>query len=362
MPRRGWADRGVGASRPPRPLRRLHRRHVQGRAGLGRGPRGAAAGAPDGSAGGAAMLLPVFIVSDMVGVWLFRRDFDSRNLAILIPASLLGVLIATLLAPGAAGRGVPDRHRPDRAGLLCALLARPRTEPAAAPGRPAARCLLGDHDGGDELHLPFREPAVPDLRAAAETAQAGLRRDHDDHLRGGEPLEGAGLLGGRALRAYRPRGSADPDGGGRGRDLRRQPPDEAAARAHLCRRDRGGAPAPCRSASSGKARRRFGRCRPGLKRGSPLRTTALATSTSRTSAGPWDGASLPPSLALYPGRGSAHADTRRLRHQSASPRGRAGACPAPFGLDSGLGQPLNRSAVPGSSPAYGGHGRHSKPP
>ena len=47
----------------------------------------------------AAMLLPVFIVSDMVGVWLFRRNFDPRNLAILIPASLLGVLVATLLAP-----------------------------------------------------------------------------------------------------------------------------------------------------------------------------------------------------------------------------------------------------------------------
>jgi len=47
----------------------------------------------------AAMLLPVFIVSDMVGVWLFRRDFDRRNLAILIPASLFGVLVATLLAP-----------------------------------------------------------------------------------------------------------------------------------------------------------------------------------------------------------------------------------------------------------------------
>ena len=47
----------------------------------------------------AAMRLPVFIVSDMAGVWRFRRDFDSSNLAILIPASLRGVLIATLLAP-----------------------------------------------------------------------------------------------------------------------------------------------------------------------------------------------------------------------------------------------------------------------
>lgn len=47
----------------------------------------------------AAMLLPVFIVSDIVGIWLFRRDFSRRNLAILIPAGLAGVLVATVLAP-----------------------------------------------------------------------------------------------------------------------------------------------------------------------------------------------------------------------------------------------------------------------
>ena len=47
----------------------------------------------------AALLLPVFIVSDMVGLWLYRRSFDARNLSILIPAGLLGVVIATALAP-----------------------------------------------------------------------------------------------------------------------------------------------------------------------------------------------------------------------------------------------------------------------
>jgi uncharacterized protein len=39
----------------------------------------------------AAILLPIFIVSDMYGLYLFRRDFDARNLAILIPASLVGI-------------------------------------------------------------------------------------------------------------------------------------------------------------------------------------------------------------------------------------------------------------------------------
>jgi uncharacterized membrane protein YfcA len=39
----------------------------------------------------AGMLLPVYIVSDMFGVYAYRREFSRRNLAILLPASALGV-------------------------------------------------------------------------------------------------------------------------------------------------------------------------------------------------------------------------------------------------------------------------------
>ena len=39
----------------------------------------------------AALLLPVYIVSDMVGLWAYRRDYSTRNLAILIPAMVFGV-------------------------------------------------------------------------------------------------------------------------------------------------------------------------------------------------------------------------------------------------------------------------------
>ncbi|MEM7463297.1 MAG: sulfite exporter TauE/SafE family protein [Pseudomonadota bacterium] len=47
----------------------------------------------------AALLLPIYIISDLVGVWLYRRHFDSRNLKIIIPAGLLGVFIGYLVAP-----------------------------------------------------------------------------------------------------------------------------------------------------------------------------------------------------------------------------------------------------------------------
>jgi uncharacterized membrane protein YfcA len=39
----------------------------------------------------AAMLLPVYIVSDMVGLWAYRKEYSARNLAILVPAMVLGV-------------------------------------------------------------------------------------------------------------------------------------------------------------------------------------------------------------------------------------------------------------------------------
>lgn len=46
----------------------------------------------------AALLLPIYIASDMVGVWLYRRRFSRRNLAILLPAALIGVAFGWLTA------------------------------------------------------------------------------------------------------------------------------------------------------------------------------------------------------------------------------------------------------------------------
>ena len=39
----------------------------------------------------AALLLPVYIVSDMVGLWAYRKEYSARNLVILVPAMILGV-------------------------------------------------------------------------------------------------------------------------------------------------------------------------------------------------------------------------------------------------------------------------------
>jgi uncharacterized membrane protein YfcA len=46
----------------------------------------------------AVLLLPIYIISDMVSVWLYRKNFSAPNLKILLPSGILGVLIGWLTA------------------------------------------------------------------------------------------------------------------------------------------------------------------------------------------------------------------------------------------------------------------------
>ncbi|MFK7889238.1 MAG: sulfite exporter TauE/SafE family protein [Granulosicoccus sp.] len=41
----------------------------------------------------AVLLLPIYIVSDVFGVWLYRREYSAQNLKLLIPAGIAGVLL-----------------------------------------------------------------------------------------------------------------------------------------------------------------------------------------------------------------------------------------------------------------------------
>lgn len=50
----------------------------------------------------AAILLPLFIVQDAVGVWAFRKDFDSRTLAWALPGGLIGTILGWWLAASVA--------------------------------------------------------------------------------------------------------------------------------------------------------------------------------------------------------------------------------------------------------------------
>jgi uncharacterized protein len=41
----------------------------------------------------AALLLPIYVVSDLFGLWSYRREFDRRNLSILLPAAIGGIML-----------------------------------------------------------------------------------------------------------------------------------------------------------------------------------------------------------------------------------------------------------------------------
>ena len=47
---------------------------------------------------GAALLLPVYLISDVYSIWIYRHSYSKRNLLILIPAAAIGVLLGWLLA------------------------------------------------------------------------------------------------------------------------------------------------------------------------------------------------------------------------------------------------------------------------
>ncbi len=46
----------------------------------------------------AAMLLPILLVQDVVSVWAFRKSYDGRTLAWMVPGALFGVFLGWLLA------------------------------------------------------------------------------------------------------------------------------------------------------------------------------------------------------------------------------------------------------------------------
>ena len=47
---------------------------------------------------GAALLLPVYLISDIYGIWIYRHSYSAINLKILIPAAAIGVFAGFLLA------------------------------------------------------------------------------------------------------------------------------------------------------------------------------------------------------------------------------------------------------------------------
>jgi len=54
----------------------------------------------------AAVLLPVYVLSDMAGLWVYRREFSRENLRILMPATVAGIATGWATASYVSDRGV----------------------------------------------------------------------------------------------------------------------------------------------------------------------------------------------------------------------------------------------------------------
>jgi len=54
----------------------------------------------------AVLLLPIYVISDVVGVWLYRRSYSAANLKLLIPAGVLGVGVGWLTASHVPERAI----------------------------------------------------------------------------------------------------------------------------------------------------------------------------------------------------------------------------------------------------------------
>ena len=110
---------------------------------------------------GAAILLPLFIVQDVVGVWAFRKNVDWRILAWALPGAVVGTFLGWLLAASVAvwvveaavgiiaiafganrlaqGRGAGGkllRHQPDALGLFWGCISGFTSQVALAGGPP----------------------------------------------------------------------------------------------------------------------------------------------------------------------------------------------------------------------------------
>jgi uncharacterized membrane protein YfcA len=111
----------------------------------------------------AAIMLPILILMDVIGVYAYRRDWDRRNMAIIVPAGLVGICIGwltfrylnddwirVLLGAIACGfvafnvlAGLPKPAQPSRTkGYLCATGSGFTSFVAHAGGPPLAIYLL----------------------------------------------------------------------------------------------------------------------------------------------------------------------------------------------------------------------------
>lgn len=126
----------------------------------------------------AALLLPIYVVSDWFGLYAYRREYDRRNLMILIPAGILGIGVGWLSASVVSERTVGVFI--GTIGLaFCANAWRvrhhpPRPRPADVPrgllwGAAAGFTSFVSHSGGPPYQVYVLPQRLPKMVFAGTT-------------------------------------------------------------------------------------------------------------------------------------------------------------------------------------------------
>src|SRR5829696_10404866 len=110
----------------------------------------------------AAVMLPILIVQDVVTVFAYRHSWDRRNVAILVPSAILGIVAGYLLAAWVSDAAVRIAvGTVSVAFALRRLVVERRTRaPAPAPADVPRGLVWGMDHGLHEHDRPCGRPAV----------------------------------------------------------------------------------------------------------------------------------------------------------------------------------------------------------
>ena len=157
----------------------------------------------------AAIMLPIMIVQDAVAVWVYRKEWDGRVIAIMLPGAVVGIGIAWALAAHISEAMVRVFVGAIAiAFVLYNWIGVQRVEREIGTGQDRRRRVLGRALGLYHHHLPGRRTALPDLRAGAAAVEDGVYRHQRHVLRHRERAQG---------RCPMPRSVSSPPGGWRPR-------------------------------------------------------------------------------------------------------------------------------------------------
>ena len=123
----------------------------------------------------AVLLLPIFVISDVMGMWLYRRDYSAANLRILIPAGILGVVVGWLTASMVSDRVITFLIGAMGVAFCLNLWLRDQTKILAQPAQPLKGWFWGTVAGFTSFisHAgapPFQVYMLPQKLPKAEFA------------------------------------------------------------------------------------------------------------------------------------------------------------------------------------------------